>query len=126
MFLVHFLYTKTCQGLQSACLASLWHALRRSDPHGFPPAYLESRKDQSNVVIFNWLPIDITVVDKNRHYSLKHALLHLTHLRDFLSYCLHTDVGRQLPFPSRSIDGALEIRKERGDTYDYWDHLQSH
>lgn len=81
------------------------------DPFWLVPEHLGSRRGQSNVVIFYWLPVDIAVVDENGHYSLKHTLLHLTHLGDFFSYCFHTNVRRQLPFPSRSIDGALEIRK---------------
>lgn len=96
--------------------ASKLHALnpcgtgwQLGDPRGFLPEYLGSRRDQSNVVIFNWLPIDITVVDENGHYPLKHTLLHLTHLGDFFSYCFHTDVCRQLSFPSRSIDGTFFI-----------------
>lgn len=44
------------------------------------PEELGSRRGQSNVVIFDRLSIDITVVDKNRHHSLKHPSPHLAHL----------------------------------------------
>lgn len=126
MFLIYFLYSKLSQGLQRRGPSPYGARWQPDGPRSFLPEELGRRRDQSNVVIFHWLPIDITIVDKNCHHSLKHTLLHLTHLWNFFSYCLHTDVCRQLPFPSRSIDGALEIRKKRGSMHEYQNYLEGH
>lgn len=73
VFLIHFLqHTEPQSRVPGASLAAV-------RPLALPKQQ-GNRRDQSNVVIFNWLSIDITVVDKNCHHSLKHPLLHLTHL----------------------------------------------
>lgn len=86
-------------------------ALRAGEPQWFSVRKVGSRKGQSNVVIFDWLSVDVTIVNKNCHYSLKHSLLHLSHLRNFLSYSFHTDVCRELSFSSRSIDSTLKMEE---------------
>lgn len=68
-----------------------------------------------NVVVFHGLAVDIAVVDEDGHHALEHALLHLAHLRDLLAYRFHADVGRQLPFPSRRVDGTWGFGKQRGN-----------
>ena len=77
---MHFLYTTPSEPRPQALWISLW----QRQPSGFLPerweAGLGSGTAQSDVVIFDRLAVDITVVDKNGHYSLKHTLLHLTHL----------------------------------------------
>lgn len=111
VFLIYFLHIKLSQHFPTACPVSIEHSGKLEGLRCSLPEWLERNKDQSNVVIFNWLTVDITIVDKNGHYSLKYTLLHLTHLWDFFSYCFHTDISRQLSFPSRSIDGALQTRE---------------
>lgn len=75
MFLIYFLYNKLSQGLPILSPRFLCRLLatlgQKSQERSM--VYL-------NVVVFNWLSIDITVVDKNRHYSRKYTPLHLPHL----------------------------------------------
>lgn len=73
MFLIYFLYNKLSQGLPIPSPKFLCGLLARSEAG-------ESGKVSLNVVVFNRLSIDITVVDKNRHHSLEYAPFHLTHL----------------------------------------------
>lgn len=73
MFLIYFLYNKLSQGLpipSPKLLCSLLDCSQAEEPG----------KVSLNVVVFNWLSIDITVVDKNRHHSLEYTPFHLTHL----------------------------------------------
>lgn len=73
MFLIYLLYNKLSQGLPILSPKFLCGLLERS-------AAEEPGKVSLNVVVFNWLSIDITVVDKDRHHSLKYAPFHLAHL----------------------------------------------
>lgn len=73
MFLIYLLYNKLSQGLRIPSRKFLCSLLDRSEAE-------EPGKVSLNVVVFNWLSIDITVVDKNRHHSLKYTPFHLAHL----------------------------------------------
>lgn len=73
MFLIYLLYNKLSQGLPIPSPKFLCSLLDHSEAE-------EPGKVSLNVVVFNWLSIDITVVDKNGHHSLKYTPFHLAHL----------------------------------------------
>lgn len=73
MFFIYLLYNKLSQGLPIPSLKFLCSLLDHSEAE-------EPGKVSLNVVVFNWLSIDVTVVDKNGHHPLKYAPFHLAHL----------------------------------------------
>lgn len=75
MFLIYFLYNKLSQGLPIPSPRFLCRLLAALGHKG-----QERSMVYLNVVVFNWFSIDITVVDKNGHYSREYTSLHLPHL----------------------------------------------
>ena len=73
----------------------------------------QGRRDEAlDVVVIDGLAAGVAVVDEDHHQTLEDAAPCLPTLRDLLADGLHADVGRQLAFTPRRIDGGCEGQRE--------------
>lgn len=111
--LLHTLFQTVREQLQSMCfkkMLCIWKEstcfLGRQCQLGFRERWQVRENLLSDVIVLHWFTIDITVMNEDSHHALEYTFFHLAQFGDLLSYCLHTDVCRQLPFPSRCINSS--------------------